>query len=341
MAEKQSEVWNHLNLYLLYKCINTFIKRNFPSVKFYNMLNEDSMELQKDYLSYCSKFPEHLDEFEQIKKLCSKYITYLKEQDKILMNSEHEKMDCKILTYWLYEQLRITYKMNRIKCTNALNEISNKWTLDSWSGYKSNTYSCKPYVSISSYHDNWEYAKELYDYSIDFAHLNSIQDECDGKCNDVCDYLNKIDKVYESFKDRCSTNKEIICPYTGNLKELCSQYKENICPVPRNQYEVYNTKLLIEKLCHLTPQILDNVEADASQIEQVKPPVEDELSRASLIPTDSQVETELISGKSKSLSVFRNTLLGLVLTSTLIGILYKLQIKLSNKFNIIKNPNEK
>ncbi|GAW84378.1 variable surface protein [Plasmodium gonderi] len=175
--------------------------------------------------------------------------------------------------------LRKVYNMDSKHFTNELHQIISMLTFNSWNVHESNTYSCITYVFINSYHDNWDNAKELYDYSIDFVHLNSIKDGCGGNCNDVCDYLNKIDK-----------------------------------------------------LCHWTPQILDTVAVDASHIEEVAPRVEEELSSTLLILTYFQVEPELISDESKSLRVFDNTLLGLVLKSILFCVLYKVNVNYINLY---------
>ncbi|GAW84333.1 variable surface protein [Plasmodium gonderi] len=289
-------ITEYLNNYVLLFSIltvQTFSKTDLPSVKFYEMLEEDSLQLQSKKFSYCRDFPLQYDKKEQIKKLCSKYVTYLKNQKQIRRQYNQYSEYCNMLSYWVSNVLLRTLGEDQSKCTVAFGKIQLMWSFAT--KFDSTSYSCQPYSDIYNFYDNWENAKKLYDYYIDFNYLDNMASNCAHNCEELRRYLNEVNITYESFKESCSRNIK------------------SVCPVININYEVYNPMLLLNKYkSHTEPQVLDMGGAQASEVETEVPPKLEEPSDAPSITIGYQQESNIKKDELNPLSAFSNTLLGLL-----------------------------
>ncbi|GAW84459.1 variable surface protein, partial [Plasmodium gonderi] len=300
-----------------------FKKTDLPSFKFYKFLDKDPMNLNSSKLIYCSIFNGNFDNLNKIKELCSKYVTYLIKQKDIQKIPGYNNIDCKLLTYWLSEELLKSLKNNQRQCIIAFAEIQRMWSHATSAFLKTNPYKCKPYDPIIGYYDKWENAKKLYDYYVNFNYLHSMANTCNGNCDELCMYLDGIAKIYEIFK------------------KFCSSKIESRCPVFNIDYEEYDPLLLISKFnCNPSTQILDIRAEEPSQVDHQEDLIFKEASSTPLSKIDSQEESELISDQTKPLSVFGNSLLALVLTSMLFGVLYKVNANYINLYKFYKLHNK-
>ncbi|GAW84724.1 variable surface protein, partial [Plasmodium gonderi] len=283
----------------------TFKITDLPSSKFYDMLDKDSLSLEKSNVIFCSRLSRTFDNFDKIKKLCSKYITYLRKQNNIWKKYGYNDKNCKLLSYWVSQELLGTLKIDKNKCNEVFAQIEVMWSYASNVTGEHISYKCTPYSYIFFFYSNWENAKVLYDYYVDFDYLKSIPDGCGDNCIDLCEYLKKIDNAYKSFKT------------------FCSYKQESICPLYDIDYKAYDPELLLKNFkCHTSSPVLDSVIQDLSKVEQEVPPDGKEASSILISTEDSQEKSELLNEKPKTIGTFGNSLLGLVLTSMLFALLY-------------------
>ncbi|GAW84630.1 variable surface protein [Plasmodium gonderi] len=332
MAHNEAQKTFNNNEYLiilifdLFLTFQTFDKTNLPSAKFYDVLDKNSMGLN---VPYCKGFSNSYGTKGQIKNLCIKYINYLRNQEKIWSNFEYIKRNCNIFTFWLYDKLSISLNMDAKYCSNALSEINLMWTKTFSLDGRNNKYKCNPYHDIQNYHYAWENAKKLFDYSINFDYINSIKSNSKENCDKLCEYLSDIADIYIDNNKRCNHNAEHMCPGLWN------------------EYEKYNPKdLLVKFNCHDDVPVLDIDVHDVSEggrdgvpeketeggLEKGTEGEPDEGLEESPdgeefhdIPEDGMVfqdDAQLLHDESNTLGTFGNSLLGLVLSSMLLGVLY-------------------
>ncbi|GAW84677.1 variable surface protein, partial [Plasmodium gonderi] len=271
MADKESKTFNITHL---------------PSAKFYVMLDNNSMGLRE--LQYCKGFPNNYGTKGQIRKLCIKYINYLKKQAQIFRKPEYKNMNCNSLTYWLYHKLSRTPNMDKKNCSRALSDIYDMWRRATMSVTSSDAISCKPYLKITTYHDNWDHAKKLFDYSMDFNYLRDMKNDFKEKCDKLCAYLNEIADIYKKYKDVCILKNEQMCPVWGI------------------EYEKYNPEDFLDRFkCRddeEKPVTIEQVDSE-EEVEEVLS-VHDGFSDTPLSIMDYQQSYEIKKDESKPLSTF-------------------------------------
>ncbi|GAW84725.1 variable surface protein [Plasmodium gonderi] len=285
------------------KPTHTFSKTELPSVLFYDMLIKDSMGLAE--VRFCNTFSNKYSKNKQIKDLFIKYINYLNKQNDMRKEQKYKNIDCKIFTYWLYEKLLKTLGYNKSLCNSAFDEIQSYWISLSEVKPQIKEYKCQPYSYIKNYYDNWKDSKELYDYYIDFNYLDKLSSNCNENCDELCKYLKDVTVSYDKFKMFFSSNK-------GSR-----------CPLSLHEYKKCDPKLLLERFkCYTPTNELDNGETKEPELEGEVTPERGELSDAASFTVIPQNESELKNDESSPLRTFGNSLLGLVLTSMLFGVLY-------------------
>ncbi|GAW84358.1 variable surface protein, partial [Plasmodium gonderi] len=201
---------------------------------------------------------------------------------------------CNMLSYWVSDVLVSTLEKDQSKCTLAFDEIQQMWSKAS----RDNTisYQCKPYSSIINYYLDWENAKVLYDYYIDFDYINKMTSNCGGNCQELCSYLIKINDIYKSYKDFCSGKENHLCPLSKIKYENCN---------PMSLLNTFN--------CNTSTEVLSFPQDEPSEEEYDEDtsihvaPIIEEARSTSFSKEDSQEDSELISGKSKTLSAFGNS----------------------------------
>ncbi|GAW84360.1 variable surface protein [Plasmodium gonderi] len=313
----------------IYTAINKFTKTDLPSVKFYEKLDNDFMILVD--VPYCGTFSKvKYGTNGQIKELCKTYINYLVKQVQIFRKFEYKYMNCNSITYWLYDKLSTTPKMDERSCSNALSEINNMWERATENVNRSDAKSCKPYLKITSYHDNWNDAKKLFDYSMDFNYLKDMENNCNDKCDELCEYLNDINDIYERYEDTSSGNNKLLCPLSKdeydkcNPRSLLDKFK---CVTSTEELQLPKQNLSVEG--EATEEEKDNVQEET--IVEGGPGGE-EAGSTLLIKEDSEEDSELISGESHPLSAFGNKF-------TPIG--RQIQNKFPNMDNMIRKLSKK
>ncbi|GAW84692.1 variable surface protein, partial [Plasmodium gonderi] len=241
----------------------TFTESHLPSFKLYEMLNMHPSDLVN--VEYCKTFSTtKYGTNGQIKKLCKAYINYLVKKERIRSKPQFKEMNCNILTYWLYNKLSRTYHMDRTNCFNALSDINDMWILGTKFVTDSKACSCKPYLKITSYHDNWDHAKKLFDYSMDFNYLRDMKNNFKEKCDKLCTYLSEIADIYKKYKDVCILKNEHMCPVWGIEYE-----KYN----PEDFLDMFKCRDDVEK-----PVTIEQVDSEEELEEEAEKEVEEVLS---------------------------------------------------------------
>ncbi|GAW82027.1 variable surface protein [Plasmodium gonderi] len=105
-----------------------FKREDLRSVAFYKLLDSENMKSKFIEGQYCSNLSGNFNNIEDIKALCSNYITYLINQAQIWEIVNDYIFDRKILTYWIFEKLFRTHGMDRNKCNDAFAKIQVMWS---------------------------------------------------------------------------------------------------------------------------------------------------------------------------------------------------------------------
>ncbi|GAW84676.1 variable surface protein, partial [Plasmodium gonderi] len=321
-----------------------FTKTHLPSVKFYKMLDNDFSKLVSFRVEYCSNFPSTYGRNKKIKELCVLYINYLKKQDNILRKYNYNEDYCKLISYWVSERLLETNNIEPDKSILAFSDIQDFWSKAT--KLDPTNYKCLPYSDIYNFYNNWEKAKKLYDYYIDFDDLKNMTNNCGEKCEELCRYLNEANDIYKSYNDYCSGNENNLCPLSKDEYVKCH---------PKSLLKMFNcntstdVKILPQEELYAEgyeegpsreggTSIEEGYSTEADPIIEGVPSIEDVLSIEEARSTpfskeDSKEDSELIRGEWKHLITFGNSLLGLVLASMLFGVLYIVNDNYINLYN--------
>ncbi|GAW84655.1 Plasmodium exported protein, unknown function [Plasmodium gonderi] len=312
MAKKQPQARIHLNLLLLH-----FSENDLNSVKFYSMMNNNSLELRNPRLTYCRNFSYNFDNLDKIKELCLKYLNYLIYLNIKRSNYNYNKIICNLLSFWLYEKLSETLKDENMRII-AFGDIQRMWSYVYNIRSKSSNFKCVPYDSIVRYYHYRENAKKLYDYYFDFNYLYHISRKCDASCTELCMYLNKIKEAYDYFNVPCNNGKKTYCPVF----------------VKKN--EDYDPKKLLQRASCMGYTNEHHDESDTTKEKRLMDQEEEPLAHNELMTEDSSDLSDLISVEPNPIITFRNSLLGLVLLSMLFGLLYKVYENYINLYKFYK-----
>ncbi|GAW84363.1 variable surface protein, partial [Plasmodium gonderi] len=288
-----------------------FTVSDLPSVKFYETLEKDSMQLQYKVPIFCRGFHAMYDKELKIKNLCSKYVTYLNKRDSILRKYTNKHDYCNLISYWVSNELLETHKVNQNDSISAFKQMELMWKALFRQQRKDNSYVCVPYNSIINFYDDWKNSKILYDYYIDFDVLNKMTYNCAGKCHEICYYLEAINTIYKSFNEICTSNVTNKCPISimdynaRNPLPLLGKYK---CRTEHKDLDMDEAQARLEETEGNT---------DTELIPETEGIIDTELNSERELPSytpsitmSSEGTSELLIDESNHISKFGNTLLG-------------------------------
>ncbi|GAW84263.1 variable surface protein [Plasmodium gonderi] len=342
-----------------------------PSVNFYKNLDYDLIyfghndirdmrvkELE-EYHNICEKFLKKYKNI-WIKSLCAVLLKYLKTSSKISNKQNNDYEDCTLLSYWVYDRLSgIYHKYPRvIKIMYANLQLLWNYLIEH-SVYSSFYDKCKPDFHIPSQY-NWKKRKELYDYCVDYQTLFNTAINYDKKRSYIYKYINNKAPLYAEFDRHCPQDDNDKCPEF--LRKCKDHNPENVL----NHIEC-KIKLRTEKTqdsstaCPHEFSSHSHTQSNSSLEDQTGKPFvpssddafgsTDELT----IDDDSSIHIYRVDGffdlfinndSSNIVGILGKIFLGLVLFTTLSGILYKftpIGIRLRKVFkrkkNIIRGKN--
>ncbi|CAI7718352.1 PIR protein [Plasmodium vivax] len=272
-----------------------------PSSNFYKNLNHDYKDIDK-YYDDCNSLLSH-DKGNRIKIPCAQLVKYLKTKSRTLGDESYTYDDCILLNYWIYGKLFNTYNSTySSEFFQAWGRIHLLWNdivqkLSKNSQYKI----CKPDNSMVS-QPYWQKRKELYDYYVDFDHLQKTANRF-GKCEDYYKYIKSKAELYEHFEKQCYPYRTSMCP---DFYETCKLYK------PDNVLHTLNchNRILEEEL-----QKKESLQASSAEA--------DEVSEPGVIVPDISASSETAASSTHIVTKAGNTLLVVIVTSMTSGALYR------------------
>ncbi|SBT01058.1 PIR Superfamily Protein [Plasmodium ovale curtisi] len=200
------------------------------SEQFYDALNYDYFGLEK-YRDKCKKAYTS-DKRIRSKKICEKILRHL--ENSTIWNDENSGYDvCILLNYWVYDTLTALFGAdNNAKIVAAFGKLQPIWNeLIADDKQPAFFNKCAPDHDIPSQND-WKSRKELYDYCVNYALIESVSKYYNVKCRDYYKYIEGKTSLYTYFEQLCNTNEEK-------------------CPKSFKRCQAYNPTLVLHKLeCH-------------------------------------------------------------------------------------------
>ncbi|GAW84527.1 variable surface protein [Plasmodium gonderi] len=305
-----------------------FDKGELTSVKYYNML-DTGVNRVKDNNIFCSPREEQnkLDAYPEIKNFCSQLRKYLinerNNHDQYMINSDL----CNLLSYWLYEQLVEKCKIYQCDAITIYNKISNIFATSSGTNSLYSFFNCQldPYIYT---HEDWEKRKKVFDYCQNFDTIKNTYPTDKEKCRQYHDYILDISNLYNNFKNECTfTNVTKKCPvkkfYTFDNCNPTKLLNDHRCDTIQAE-EVDNSTESTQNEDTQSEDIQNQDTPTEIQLkEQMIYPEEDDHIVFPSIKTMSHEEPQLMNENHNTLKIFGKILLGGIVTSLLVGVLYK------------------
>ncbi|KMZ77059.1 hypothetical protein PVIIG_05240 [Plasmodium vivax India VII] len=143
---------------------------------------------------------------------------------------------CEPLNYWVYDTLiknKLIKDEEDISKSAIINNLTKLW----------NFTNCNQKCEFKKYEmseDDFKYMKELYDYSIHYLTIDGYKDNIGviGCKKHYCSYIKKVDKIYSTVKDLCSSSPSK--PYCSLFSKI---QQENIPSEYLKQYGCTETDI--------------------------------------------------------------------------------------------------
>ncbi|CAG9485732.1 unnamed protein product [Plasmodium vivax] len=206
----ESELRQNLRRYFQYEFFNMHDNLDVNNPVCEELSNQGNMP--KNFKNFCYILSKN------IKKVC------------IYMNTSPKNSDyCEPLNYWVYDTLiknKLIKDEEDISKSAIINNLTKLW----------NFTNCNQKCEFKKYEmseDDFKYMKELYDYSIHYLTIDGYKDNIGviGCKKHYCSYIKKVDKIYSTVKDLCSSSSGK--PYCSLFNEI---REDNI---PRHYLEKY------------------------------------------------------------------------------------------------------
>ncbi|SCO66716.1 Plasmodium vivax Vir protein, putative, partial [Plasmodium vivax] len=195
--------------------------RLLNSDKFYKTLDVNSPSIKKDD-SHCKIISKDTHEYEKIMNVCYKVVNFL------INNSEKKKkkktiscIHCKLLNYWVYEQIKSIYDAVENTDTNVVyGYIKNIMSIIIREKYHSNDQLCHLDPQIP-YDENWKAKKEFYEYCYDKDVVKISNVFTGSACTQYQNYLEQKTELYKNFEKILSDTKLNKCTYSKGEGAKC------------------------------------------------------------------------------------------------------------------------
>ncbi|GAW84386.1 variable surface protein [Plasmodium gonderi] len=302
-----------------------FMTNSLPSRKLYDKLTH-GIQSVSNTVGLCVAYGDNsLSKYPQIKDFCSKLQNYLKNEYRYREQYTIKYEFCNLLSYWLYGQLVNMCNENKCDPKIIYKKISRIFST-SFHYIQSvyNFYNCEldPYINS---HDDWEKRKKLYDYCQDCETIKEMYQNNKEYCERYNIYLLDIIKLYDDFKTSCTYRSGTECPVTYDKFYKCT-------PEKLLQYYSCQAEEVEEDEDPTADTYKEDSQTEFSSPEQNIPINEQNNILSSRLKAISSDERNLMNYNNNSLKIFGNILLGVIVTSLLVGALYKV-----NTFTAIGN----
>ncbi|KMZ76717.1 hypothetical protein PVIIG_05716 [Plasmodium vivax India VII] len=259
-----------------------FSYNELPSEKFYDWLDSYFISLSQ-YYSDCSSLNDNYKKNHGIKKLCAKFVKYIKSKPSITNIKHLKDHHCNLFNYWIYEQLVNECKDKSIKPALV---FGNFLLVLSGLEYYQKENTCELDNKVATIPDITD-RRKLYEYCVDCKTILDNYKHSKEKCQKYYTYVKKKIELYKKFHKLCSPDYESKCP---DLYKICDNCDPSV--------------------------LLDKLNCVSIGVEG-KPQQEDATH------TDSLGTRSNSSPSIESVSKFGHAFLGVVVASMSSGFLYK------------------
>ncbi|GAB69555.1 hypothetical protein PCYB_003040 [Plasmodium cynomolgi strain B] len=269
-----------------------------PSENFYDKLKFSNGGLDK-YIEECKSqnTPHNTDS--TIMNICGKLVKYLKSnyaEENIGKLKDHH---CNLLSLWIYEQLDKKFNVDHGKIIQIYTEFQLILS-DILTGHNKNeVHNCLRSLSVFPPHKFWKYRKDLYDYCVDYDTIIQLARSGNLEC-----------KKYEK-----------------HIQEKFRLYKE----FERLYINAYNIRNVFYEKCNGYDTIKAIPELKCEQEILAQEKSKEYLADPGLLDI-----TDFSDKNSNSTKILDNVLLGVVTTSMISGLLYKVNKILIKTYQLYK-----
>ncbi|CAG9474075.1 unnamed protein product [Plasmodium vivax] len=167
-----------------------------PSKIFYKQLEYNTLSAEKCG-TYRSILGKDYEEGDKVTQLCGMLVKFLENNPPLENNQNITCNRCKLLSYWIYQELQKIFGGHYTKCLDAYSKLQLMWS----HAIKDKKYKddniCQLEI-FTNFGDKWELKQKFYEYCEDYEYINVSSKMKYPFCED---YRNYIDKKFISYSD--------------------------------------------------------------------------------------------------------------------------------------------
>ncbi|SBS92824.1 PIR protein [Plasmodium ovale] len=201
--------------------------KTLPSKIFYEKFKHNESSLRA-----CEKYKAilHSDyrDNEKVMQLCGKIVKFLRDNHSKGYKRNNTCKTCKLLNYWIYEQLDSTFSNDDKKNSMIFGNLENIWNkvIEDRKYSKDNICQLDSSIILDS---KWKEKKEVYEICVDYKKINKAKESKNPQCEEyyssiekkLLPYVNYDKSLLQEKLRECSKNykKRKKCDLTFDFKE--------------------------------------------------------------------------------------------------------------------------